>query len=385
MGDNNDEDQSLKNLFIRAEKLNKEADAAVDTLSTSFKEIIATAIATYEECRKLADQLALFSPNETVDDIASGDLQYLLINYRLGDLLLRDFSSNRASQLERARHAYEAYLSLQSSYSLLTDRDTKLYASYNDSPQTFSTISTNSMEARRAAKIMNFQYEKELKRKLEALAQDPAYYESKDEDAVRELHLANLALCTHHTFQALEGINRELEVLKLAPPPSAPDDNKTGRENSTFGTFGGDLRDDRGQRGLQQDPSQRNNEYSERLDRPLADLLASGTGGPLLSSKGKPLRPFTLLDARQREQAGVFRPGHSLPTMTIEEYLAEEKRRGGIIEGTGEENMPAEGYDKQGRDEDNYDRNEAEVMKAREWDEYVEANPKGSGNTLNRG
>jgi hypothetical protein len=24
-------------------------------------------------------------------------------------------------------------------------------------------------------------------------------------------------------------------------------------------------------------------------------------------------------------------------------------------------------------------------MKARAWDEYVEANPKGSGNTLNRG
>lgn len=57
--------------------------------------------------------------------------------------------------------------------------------------------------------------------------------------------------------------------------------------------------------------------------------------------------------------------------MTIDEYLEEEKRRGGIIEGGGEESgrVPVP-------DEDNYEKADAEVMKAREWDEYVEANPK---------
>ena len=36
-------------------------------------------------------------------------------------------------------------------------------------------------------------------------------------------------------------------------------------------------------------------------------------------------------------------------------------------------------------DEDNVAKADAETMKAREWDEFTEANPKGSGNTLNRG
>lgn len=53
-------------------------------------------------------------------------------------------------------------------------------------------------------------------------------------------------------------------------------------------------------------------------------------------------------------------------------------------------------------DEDNYEKADAEIMKAREWDEFKEANPRyvfilfpqvryakvvfrGSGNTLNRG
>lgn len=66
--------------------------------------------------------------------------------------------------------------------------------------------------------------------------------------------------------------------------------------------------------------------------------------------------------------------------MTIDEYLEEEKRRGGIIEGGGEQSgiRPEP-------DEDDLDKADEETMKARAWDEFKEDNPKGSGNTLNRG
>ena len=120
--------------------------------------------------------------------------------------------------------------------------------------------------------------------------------------------------------------------------------------------------------------------YSERLDPSISQLLNKGKTGPILNKDGRPLQPFTLLDSRQRLRDGVFRPDHSLPTMTIDEYLAEEKRRGGMVEGGGEASgKPME------LDEDNIAMADAETMKAREWDEFVEANPKGSGNTLNRG
>lgn len=92
------------------------------------------------------------------------------------------------------------------------------------------------------------------------------------------------------------------------------------------------------------------------------------------------MRPFTLLDTRQNLKKNVFRPDHALPTMTIDEYLEEEKRRGGIIEGGGAQSgiIPEP-------NEDDLEAADAETMKARAWDEYVEENPKGSGNTLNRG
>ena len=99
-----------------------------------------------------------------------------------------------------------------------------------------------------------------------------------------------------------------------------------------------------------------------------------------MNKEGKPLQPFTLLDSRQRLQNGVFQADHALPTMTIDEYLAEERRRGGIIDGGGEQSSrPAE------VSEDDMNAADAETTKAREWDEFTEANPRGSGNTINRG
>ena len=118
-------------------------------------------------------------------------------------------------------------------------------------------------------------------------------------------------------------------------------------------------------------------QYSERLDDPLPQI---GRGGPLLSKGGKPLQPFTITDKRTHLRREVFRPGHNLPTMDIDEYLEEERRRGGIVDSEGENQKPAPTSD-----EDNMVMADQETMKARAWDEYVEANPKGSGNTMNRG
>jgi hypothetical protein len=90
-----------------------------------------------------------------------------LINYRLADLILRVSSKDRKATIEKAREAYERYLSLLDHYEILSAADKKLYRTYTETPTTFSTISTPDPNARRAAKIANFKQEKELKKKLE--------------------------------------------------------------------------------------------------------------------------------------------------------------------------------------------------------------------------
>ena len=171
--------------------------------------------------------------------------------------------------------------------------------------------------------------------------------------------MAEIELSTHQAFHNLDVIAQELEIIAMKPSIPEPKQREV---------------DDREQRATSKD------QYSDQLDPSLSELYKKGKAGPILNKDGKPLQPFTLLDSRQRLQDGVFRPDHSLPTMTIDEYLAEERRRGGIIDGGG-----TSGTDSAVVDEDSMAQANAETMKAREWDEFVEANPKGSGNTINRG
>ena len=69
-------DQNIRTLFRSAESKRDAVEASRDSSSSTYRENLAAAIATFENCRQLADRLSLFSPNETLEDIATGDLQY---------------------------------------------------------------------------------------------------------------------------------------------------------------------------------------------------------------------------------------------------------------------------------------------------------------------
>ncbi|CAO1630447.1 unnamed protein product [Sympodiomycopsis kandeliae] len=137
--------------------------------------------------------------------------------------------------------------------------------------------------------------------------------------------------------------------------------------------------------------------------------------GPLMDDKGKPLRPFTItsrgngngssrgnnamqnlpiheLDERQRIRNSVFQPSHRLPTMSIDEYLQEEERRGNILRGGGAEGAaqatPREARSLRSENDGTREAYEAEEEARREaieWDTFKESNKRGAGNTMNRG
>ena len=351
-----DSQSTLKPLFEAATKLRSNLNA-LQTTSSQYQDSLRDAIAKYEECEKLTSQLSLFSPNETLDDLSTATLQYLSPAHHLGVLYPRLISGPRTSHLRNAQSAYARYLSTLDDYDLLSHADHKIHSRFLSDRDAFTLLPASDPTARRETKIARYQQEKVLKQKLDHLSSNPLTAEN-DDTTVRELRLAEIALHTHESFAGLDLIAQELKILSQAPqfPPNAPSSDTDARQR------------DRPQDG-----------YSERLDPSLQSLLRNGKAGPILNKDGRPLQPFTLLDSRQRLRNGVFRPGHNLPTMTIDEYLAEERRRGGIIDGGGEEPP------RQEVDEDDMQAADAATVKAREWDEFVEANPKGSGNTLNRG
>lgn len=68
-------DQNLKSLFNSAETQRNNIESAREMNTDTFRDSLAAATATYEECRILADKLSLFSSNETLEDITTGDLE----------------------------------------------------------------------------------------------------------------------------------------------------------------------------------------------------------------------------------------------------------------------------------------------------------------------
>lgn len=346
---------SLRSLFALAEDRQRKLEAGLGGggQTGQQQQQLRLAIDEYEACRQAVEELALFSPNETVDDISSENLRYLSIDYRLGELIVKLDARDRRTTLRRARETYERFLGLLDRYGLLSKEDRELHERYLEGPSSFSTASVTDMAARRQTKIARYKEGKRLREKLEFLGRR-ADGDDADDAELRQLNLERARFAVHRTFASLESIVQEEDVLASAPPEPVLEQRRAAEAD-------GRLRD--GEAGPDRS--------SEMLDRPTPRPLGGGRGGPLLSRDGRPLQPFTLLGGREGVRQGVFRPGHKLPTMTIDEYLEEEKRRGGIVEGGGAGSGRA-----MEPDEDDMGRADAETMKAREWDEFKDANPR---------
>lgn len=359
-----DEPQSIKALYAAAESARLTLEAHPDPRSPAFAAALTSVLTQYTTCRSQIASVSLFSPNESVEDVATSSLPYLLLDLRLAEIVQRTpyvDPPQRKLVVRRARAAYESFLALADSYNLVTGRYAKLLERYEEDREAFAVVVTGGgdMAARRDAKIAAFKAEKELKQKMEMLRNDPRYLANGgDEDVVRAAHLAAIEFGVHAALQGLESLNREMEMLAMAPErPSHEPSHGTDDPNSRIR----DAEDDE----------------SWRLDTPLR-RGGAGQGGPLLSAKGKPLQPFTLVGNRADLRNGVFRSGHNLPTMSIDEYLEEEKRRGNILSGGTDPKKPEV-------DEDDMEAVDKATYKAREWDDYKDDNRRGAGNTMNMG
>lgn len=357
---------SLRDLF-RSAKTKQEDIDSLDPRSEEFKTNLQVCVSILKQCSDLVDRLSLFSTNEDLDDVSTSNIQYLGIDYLLAELSTKSYSSaDRKAQLDESTLLLERFLNRVDEYSLLTKPDQELLESYKEDPKSFRITGENaSMEAKRSTKIRRFQEEKAIKSRLGVLREQTQSL-NVDDEITRNLYLAELNLYVHQTFQSLDLITQERQILATMTQQPLP----TQQSSQT------QTQDNRDRRNGTHNALP----YSERLDSP--SLLKSGrnTHRGLLDSSGKPMQPFTITSKRTDLRNGVFRPGHSLPTMSIDEYLEEERRRGGIIEGGG----PASEQVVQ-PDEDDVVAQDQATIKAREWDEYVENNPKGAGNTLNRG
>ncbi|KAL1732426.1 serine/threonine protein phosphatase PP2A-associated protein [Schizophyllum commune] len=365
------------------------------TADDATQDLIRTSLADLQNVNARVLDISLFSPNETLEDITTPDLVYLFVPYVIAEVLGRVKALERDDRmrlLQQAESKLKTFIFTLEHYNIVPEDERKLHER--------GTASIPDPARRRETKIKQFQKEKELKGRVEALRKRrnqrvaeendspndfdligsllPAATTTSDqeEDAetdeiLRETTLILLRLCYAKAQAELGSINQELDLLKSAPP----EPSRTPADAS----------DPRARQRQEQDAMW-------RIDTP----QGSDVNVPLLDPDGKPLRPFTILPAgaadRARLQNQVFGPGHNLPTMTVDEYLQIEKERGKFISGGGKASESALTESEQLALDAEMDgtaeserRAEEKRLKDENWAQYTDTHARGAGNTMNRG
>lgn len=315
--------------------------------SDEFQNELDKVVDQFKTCDRIVYQLSLFSENETMDDLVTNDVQYLDIPYRLACVKERVRRDNisRKETLEATVDHYLEFLRKLDSYGILTNQLKRKLKDVTSNNNDLQYLTSKDATTRRQDKIDNFKLERALEEKLKQSTS------LTDEDELRKLKIADLGLKALKTFNSLETISMELELVRNEPEIKKQIKDERERE-----------RDGKGNSG-----------YRAGVVDELPDSK------PLLDKHGKVNRPFTIVSSRDQVKKQVFGTGQTLPTMTVDEYLDQEMKMGNVIQG-GEQSAKQES-----EDEDDEEKNDRETYKAREWDEFTEANPKGWGNTMNKG
>ena len=65
---------NLRTLFKDAQRVSDQLDTFASTSDPTYQDNLRSAVGTFERCREIVGRISLFSPNETLEDISSGDL-----------------------------------------------------------------------------------------------------------------------------------------------------------------------------------------------------------------------------------------------------------------------------------------------------------------------
>ncbi|KAG9127214.1 hypothetical protein FRC07_000175 [Ceratobasidium sp. 392] len=362
--------------------------SAHSALTPEYKRISNDALTDLRLVTAAISDLQLFSKNETLEDISTRQLVYLSVPYATAELLQSLPSTElnlRKDTLVQAESEMQKFISYIVEYEVVDEATIRSIKR--------SAESLNNPAQRREAKIQQYQAEKQLKQQIQAHIDEPANNydalralltassnphagsvntgeddDDMDDETLRKLSTLLLRLFFTQANASLLQLSQELQLLQNMPsvPPSIQNAESSQSKDDTW-----------------------------RLDQtPRGGLDGKG---PLMDTKGRPLRPFTIMPAgriaeRTRLQQEVFRPDYRLPTMTIDEYLAEEERRGNIIRGGGKASEEAPTSSEQLAIDAEQDgtrfgeeKSEEKRLKGEDWAVYTDENPKGMGNTMNRG
>ena len=384
-----------------------------------YKEALALVESSPEVC---ADQLrtiqadvatlALFSNNETIDDVSTGSIPFLALEHILATALVNiptgpGMMTKRKSNLVQSLELWSVFLQRLEVLELLSSDETKefrtLVESQNDivkagngdddDGQDNNAVAGGAGPPRlpmpnRDAKIARFKAKQQLQKEiqhLQALKERRQRFEVDDQDEMdghdsdsleRTLALAEIRM---YKSEAMENWGQTLMELPMVDRMVQMEASRQSMSKHGGSGRGGSSGNDHAESRSGVD------DHRQRQRPPAQPLQLTHITQDALTGQ---------LHVRKEEiRSKVFQPGWNQPTMSLEEFgereyqaaiEREERQKKAEAE---QQNQPRR-YDQLVKDglEDDPDLVDASAQLDREWDDFKDANPRGCGNKMaNRG
>lgn len=182
---------------------------------------MADAIERLEKMTKNINTLAIFSANETMDEIQTEHLKYLLLPALLADFTLKNQRYDRVQVLETGQIYYRDYIQRLNDYQFC---DVNLNTNNDEDESKTKSVasSTNQVDLllrqaqARESKIQRYRQIKQLESELEQLKQliiDQQH--SGDEDVERQFYLKLIRRWLQQAIDELSAIEAEMPMVKM--------------------------------------------------------------------------------------------------------------------------------------------------------------------------
>ncbi len=313
----------------------------------------------------------IFSDNEEFKDIKTEDIKFMLVAFYQSELIQK-FMANRKNILEFALKFYDEFYKLLKSYDYLSKEQIKKYEKLTHVPEegeeTKKTpqLSFQEMSQNRTEKIEMYKYKKNLSEKLKKIEKD---YEKLDDN--REYWVDYLNINIVKMYENIPMIKMEIdainhmEKMKKENPNKLPEDKN--KEHKKIETLTIKSPEDL----LKLDPNNKlvkNLNFVTSFEPNNFQFFNLGNGLQTLDEQ-------ILAQLPEHIRERVFRNRN--PTeMTIEEFGELQKKR---MEEEGHKHKEHE-KNKSDSDSDKEEVDDKKKKKAREWDDWKDDHPKGSGN-----
>ncbi|XP_066152438.1 immunoglobulin-binding protein 1b [Euwallacea fornicatus] len=218
MAESKEEDlsQTLYSVFHEGlELFNKVSNTNEPMNSPEVQMDVKKAIANLEQATRLVSLADIFSKNEELEELATNNIQYLLLPALLGFLTAKLTSRDRKEILDVAEIYLKDFLHRTNDYKLSNYKFEMADEGQQEKSNTFKTEFEELAYAvnTRATKIQKYKQHKELKNHLESLKKN-VENEHADEDIKRQYFLTMLKVFIHDVVDDLESIKMEKPLLE---------------------------------------------------------------------------------------------------------------------------------------------------------------------------